>query len=243
MDGDVCAGCGRTTEEIVAWRDGPESLHAEAWRALPDRQAQIKMDMRPLPWRREHLVQFLATSVAENVGTWVAGISGAVAEFYVPPNETPTAGTDELGRATATYGPHGISLWAPEKARPLAVPVAPDDTRLDSLVVVLPNGRLGLPQHDGLTEVDDVDAGVHHRAFDLGLGAANARFVVTVKDHALADTMASRAGAAATDVLADLGADLVRHGWNLREPGSERKKVEPRPADQHRGFPTMLDVP
>ena len=119
MDGDVCSGCGRTTSEIVAWRDGPERLHAEAWQALPDRQARIGMMMRPLPWHGDHLDRFLAASVSQNVGTWVTGVSGALAEFFVPPGERAETGPETTGVTTAHYGPHSLSLWVPEKARPL----------------------------------------------------------------------------------------------------------------------------
>ena len=66
-----------------------------------------------------------------------------------------------------------------------------------------------MPVHTGLTEVDDVPCEAGERAFDLGLGAANARFIVAVRDTALAERLAARAGRSAVELLQEIGRDLA----------------------------------
>lgn len=221
MDGDLCTGCGRTTAEIVAWRDGPEDTHAQAWQALPSRHAQLGLTLRPLPWQLRDLQRFMGASLRRNIGTWTVGVSGASAEFYIPDGERSDVSVDNDAegnpRISAHFGPHSMQLWTPEKSRPFAIPVAPDSEEISSIIVALPNGRLKTPVLDGLTETEaptGLDAGnveTHptRRHFDLGLNAPTARFVVTLPDSELATRLASAADLSAGDLLARFGADLV----------------------------------
>ncbi|MEO0330046.1 MAG: DUF1289 domain-containing protein, partial [Pseudomonadota bacterium] len=79
-----CLGCGRSGDEIAEWGMQAEIWRDRVWTQIPERLSQLGVAYRRLPWKTEDIRQFVARSCAENQGTWVMGVVGAVAEFSAP---------------------------------------------------------------------------------------------------------------------------------------------------------------
>lgn len=220
-DARVCIGCGRTGDEIAGWRRADDAERHAVVSSLPARLSAL--DAQPIPngWPREAVRLKLRNALARRGTAIMVGCYGAVAEFMVPPGETPrvaesgatlegsvTGGTfrltlpETVGAFTTSV--HQATPSAPillaARGEQLILPVARGLTRLG-----FEHGQLQRPgpAPDGRERPDGAVL------FDLGLGHAQVRFMVRTADPAVAARLDALEGAPLAKVLAEAGSMLV----------------------------------
>lgn len=182
----LCVGCARDRDEIAAWRDLDPVHRQRIWNELPHRRRPKPVVWRLLPWTaRLALDRFAFLSRVPGAG-WSMGVWGAVAEFARAPRARLLVRFTGDALILRTRGgrmrlePHpGLRVFeldaGPGRAARLVLAV--HRSRLDTAPTVVT--ELG-PDHDALVESARQD-----RLFDLGVGAACARFLVRTADPAL----------------------------------------------------------
>ncbi len=190
----LCAGCGRTVDEIAEWGSTSDDVRARVWAALPGRAAAMGLSVRRLDWQGDRLLDEVEACFADAAGTFVAGVYGAVAEVSRDadePFEVTRAGSvlTMKTRRAALRLDAAPYLTGFEVARPERAPL---------IALAVPAGRAGPQGPADLTDLGPDgesllprDAGA--RRFDLGLGRRAARFTIRCADD-LAETIAPHAG-------------------------------------------------
>lgn len=174
-----CLGCGRTGSEIAEWASTDSERKAAIWQSLPARLETLGTKLRLMPWSPADVGAWVARQLTESTGTWVVGVSGALAEFPCGP-DVALDRADPPTRITAHRPDGAFRIELHEKLRALSFGADPDRS---IVVLALPRSRLSLPVTAALTplgaDVSAVDAA--HRAmplFDIGLERKECRFCV-----------------------------------------------------------------
>ncbi|MBM3611360.1 MAG: DUF1289 domain-containing protein [Alphaproteobacteria bacterium] len=206
----MCSGCARTLDEIAVWASADDAFRAQVWAALPRRAAAMGMRVRRLDWRGERLLDAVADRFAAAVGTFVAGVYGAVAEVRRDPDEPYTLARNgfRLMLATARSALRiDAQPWmtAFEIARPDRAPL---------IALAVPTGRAGAAGPAALTALGPDDDALLPRdaggaRFDLGLGRRAARFTIRC-DGETAEAIAPHVGTPWSACLGRIGAAVLR---------------------------------
>ncbi|MBD3765486.1 MAG: DUF1289 domain-containing protein, partial [Rhodobacterales bacterium] len=213
QDSGLCLGCARTSEEIALWRDAPPAFRDAVWDALPARFARLGITCTRLPWDADVIRAEVLKRLSAGDGTWVFGVSGAVAEVMLHPGARFVVTVHGDSVTALTHG-GGLRLLLGEDLRALsfATPSVPADRAPLALVVLRERGRL--PVASGLADLGPDTAALDpasrsHRLFDLGLGRKEARFCVRCPPGDLSCLLTSLAGADLATVLRVAGPRLV----------------------------------
>lgn len=209
-----CLGCARTGDEIAEWRSETSTWRADIWSVLPRRFETLGVACRRLPWETGEIRSFVANSLQEGLGTWVAGVVGAVGEFTTAPGQR--THVDLQGEFVVANTP-GARLKFHIDDHVRALTFDPKETQAENMRVVLAVKReRGRPDDvDALTplgndvgaiESTDRDASL----FDLGLGRKEARFCVRVKPGRARDVLTSTSGTSFPDSLPQIGHVLLK---------------------------------
>ena len=201
-----CLGCARTGEEIATWGDLPPERLARVWDDLPGRRGRLGLSVHRLGWSLEEIGAFVAGTLRPGVGTWVAGVHGAVAEFCIGDGEDAALGLDGP-TVTAATERGAIAFHLADRVRALAVGA-------DVIALALP--RVDVPEAAplGLTALGaDRDAirpvARGDALFDFGLGGIAGQFGVRTAEPGLIDRLGRNAGLRWPALLTAIGADLV----------------------------------
>jgi len=87
-DTGFCIGCARTAGEIAQWLSLDASARFAIWEQLPERHRKLAKRARLLPLTPAEILKWAATTIENRLGTWVAGMPGALAEFIASPHQT-----------------------------------------------------------------------------------------------------------------------------------------------------------
>lgn len=202
----LCLGCGRTGDEIGAWGGLDPASQDAIWAELPARLQSLSVRLRLLPLTGEDFARWVADTIAQGRGTWVAGVPGAVAEFPCHDRDVEVGMADET--VTAVMPKARFRLRIHEKLRAFAFDG-------DGPVVLgLPKRRAVLPLAERFTALGkDEDAiAPENRAeelFDFGIGRPAHRFCIRTGDASFAEKLKAQDGRSWADVMAELGAEIV----------------------------------
>lgn len=180
----LCRGCGRTGDEIAAWRDLDDSRRAAVWQLLPDRMAGLGLDFRLLPLAGFDLADRLLTTARDPQTVISIGVQGATAEFMRFPRDRARVGGDaegllivsDLGALRLEVHPFiRVFGFGPEGGPP------------DEVVLAVHRARLASPAAEVITELGLDEQAVRERdrqalLFDLGLARRTIRFSVRTSD-------------------------------------------------------------
>lgn len=182
-DRGLCTGCVRTLDEIAAWGSASDAFRAQVWAALPVRAAGMGLAMRRLDWQGGRILDEVERRFAEALGTFVAGVHGAVAEVLRAPDEPFQSRRDGTvlvlsTRRAALRLDAGPALTAFEIAQGERPPL---------IALAVPVGGAGAAGPGALTDLGpDMDSLLPRdaggRRFDLGLGRRVARFTIRCDD-------------------------------------------------------------
>lgn len=182
----LCVGCARDRDEIAAWRDLDPVHRQRIWNELPRRRWPKPVLWRLLPWTARLALDRLAFLSRVPGAAWSMGVWGAVAELVRAPREPLQTRFTGDALILRTRGgrmrlePHpGLRVFELDAGR----------DRATRLVLAVHRSRLTAAP-SVITELGaDRDALVasarDHLLFDLGVGAACARFMVRTADPAL----------------------------------------------------------
>jgi predicted Fe-S protein YdhL (DUF1289 family) len=87
----LCIGCARSGYEIAQWPSLDANARLAIWGLLPGRHSQQAKRARLMPLTADEILKWAANTIENRLGTWVAGMPGALAEFIGAPNQTPHA--------------------------------------------------------------------------------------------------------------------------------------------------------
>lgn len=208
----LCIGCARTAREIAGWRQADEGTRRRIWDDLPARRARLGIGPHRLGWSAAEVRSFVASTLRPGSGTWVLGISGAVAEFCVGPGEPlelDLGGPDLVARTARA----ALRLAIADDVRALSL--SPGEPAVGGIVVLaVPRGRADRAVPGGLVDLgpdrDAVAPGAEQRLVDLGVGPFPARFCVRTGDPGLIRDLRAHAGLRWPDLLAAAGAQILR---------------------------------
>lgn len=213
----LCAGCGRSVDEIMDWRTAGDARRDAVWAALPDRLDRLGVRCRRLPWTQSQITAFVVDSFERTAGAWVLGVVGAVGAFVRAPSGRVVTHVDDGAVVARTDG--GLLRFELDHAvHALTFGRGPDtppaEVSAERVVLAVQTGARHLSANLGLT-----DLGPDHRAiapkdrdtrlFDLGLGRSAVRFCVRTRSPALIGMLQQSAGKPLADVLAHAGAALI----------------------------------
>ena len=178
-DTGYCLGCGRTGAEIAEWGGADDLRKAAIWQMLPARLKTLGTKARLLPWSPHQIGAWVAERLSASSGSWVVGISGAIAEFPCGP-EVVVDGANAPTTVTARRPDGAFRLEVHDKLRALAFGADPASS---VVVLALPRTRVALPVRATLTPLGPDTRAIHaeHRAmtlFDIGLGRSSFCFCV-----------------------------------------------------------------
>lgn len=209
----LCVGCARTGDEIAVWGGQTDGWRAAIWDALPGRFESLGVACRRLPWETDEIRAFVARSLRENKGTWVAGIVGAVGEFTAAPGNS--VHVDLEGDLIVATTP-GAKLRFHINDDVRALTFDPKETPIKDMRVMLavkrergrPDvARLLSPLGRDRAAISAVDRDAN--LFDLGLGRKEARFCVRTGPGPLNAALARADGTAFPANLPQIGPALL----------------------------------
>lgn len=179
----------------------------DVWRQLPERLANLAIRVHLLPWTPAEIAIWTCEQISERQGTWVTGVPGAVAEFPCTPDRRIGIDTGD-GSMIARADDSTFRLRINERLRAFAF------TDGGPIVLAMPRARANMTEHATVQDLGaDTDAiSAAHRSdrlFDFGIGRKNARFCVRTGDSALAERLASQIGRPWSDLMADIGPDVI----------------------------------
>lgn len=179
----------------------------DVWRELPERHVKLAIRVRLLPWTPNEIAAWAHETIAERRGTWVTGVPGAIAEFPCTPDRQIAIDTGETS-FIARASDAAFRLRVSEKLRAFAF------TDAGAIVIAMPRARAGMAAHatvqDLGTDTDAIDASRRNdKLFDFGIGRKNIRFCVRTSDDALAQSLTNQAGRYWSDLIDDIGTDVI----------------------------------
>ncbi|MCW2274620.1 DUF1289 domain-containing protein [Rhodoblastus acidophilus] len=195
-----CRGCGRTREEIGAWRNAGEDFRRHVWAELPQRRAALGIKLYRKDWSASDVREFVVASLRRG-GVWSAG----GLEFRAEGSEVQVE-----GGVLRCVSPRGALSFALDGSACAFATGEGDDT------IILATPRRGTAP-SGLRRLGpDVEA-VRERdrtgiLYDLGFGDAGCIYCVRATNPGLIarlDTLAGREGRA---ILAELSKNSAPDG-------------------------------
>lgn len=205
----LCVGCARDRDEIAAWRDLDPAHRERIWSELPRRRWPKPVVWRLLPWTARLALDRFAFLSRVPGARWSMGVWGAVAELARAPGERLQSRYTGDALILRTRGGR-LRLEPHPGLRVFELDVGRD--RAARLVLAVHRARL-IPAPSVITELGpDRDALVasarDQLLFDLGVGAAFARFLVRTGDRTLIEVLRANRG---RSLLGEPGliADLV----------------------------------
>lgn len=203
----LCVGCGRTGSEIADWIAMDDQQRNDIWLMLPERLEKLAVNVMMLGWTRNEIANWVAETVDDRLGTWVTGVPGAVAEFpCTPGREVNVELLDDGIIARASDASFRVRLN--EKVRAFAF------GKGGPVVLALPRARAAIAFHDVVAPLGpDTDAiddrHRNDRLFDFGIGRKASRFCVRTDDGDLASALDAKAGRPWSEVMMDIGMQLL----------------------------------
>lgn len=177
-----CIGCGRSGEEIGAWRGACDGERAAIVDALPARLAAIDRPMRRLGG--EEFVRAALAPVLNGLGGIIAvGCHGAAAAF-APPRNTTAQVWESRGTITASTPGGRLRLCL---IKGIAA-FASDDSAAPLVLAVPDTGRRFSPANGPCSlDPDDVPSSLQNagRLCDLNIGLTKARILLRTPDQVL----------------------------------------------------------
>jgi predicted Fe-S protein YdhL (DUF1289 family) len=207
-----CLGCARTSAEIAEWSKAGNDRKRAIWAELPPRIEQLGIAVTRLPWLPGEVAAFIADSLLQRSGTWVAGCHGAAAEFMFgvdEPAEVSVEGPLQAvtARAALRFTPR-TDLRALQWRDPLTV------GGVRAIFIVIPRPRNISAPSLLLTDCGPDAAAIQpaHRGetlFDLGLGREHMRFALRSADPVLNGALRDAVGLPFDAVLQRCGRTLL----------------------------------
>lgn len=208
-----CLGCARSGDEIADWRTTSARGRSAVWDAIPSRLSQLGVSCQRLPWTTDDIRYFALETLERAAGTWVMGVSGAVAEFAAATGEAVDVETTADVVSARTKG-GALRMRLDDSVRALTFdgPATPLSERRIVLAVKRERGRL--PAKDVLTDLGadptpaiSADAG---KLFDLGLGRKEARFCVRIGTGDAGPVLERLCGRPFMQIMPQIGPLLIR---------------------------------
>lgn len=208
-----CLGCGRSGDEIAAWRDLNTDARRTVWDDLPSRLARLGLALRLWPWAGTALFERLAKLSADRDTVWTLGVYGAVGEFWCVGDE-PVSRTAQDGTLVLTTARGGLRLRVPRATR--LFERIDGQGRVTRLVLALHRAHLKESPAAAVTELGtDTDAlAPEHRSdhlFDLGLARYGLRFCIRTGRAELLAALRAQAGQPVAAALPALIGPLLAH--------------------------------
>ena len=205
-----CIGCGRSRGEIADWISMSEVQRDQVWSDLRERRSTLAIRVRLQPWTPVELVEWTERTISDQLGTWVTGAPGAVAEFPCTAERNINIDTSP-DAIVARAGDASFRLRISDKIR--AFTFADEG----AVVLGLPKARAGLQSNSVLQDLGiDADAiDEKHRnekLFDFGIGRKGSRFCIRTRDVALARAVSEQTGRHWSDAMPAIGAQLLASG-------------------------------
>lgn len=205
-----CLGCARTRAEVADWMSMDDNQRDQIWLKLPERLAKVAIRVRLLPWTHNEIIDWATETMSKRRGTWVTGTPGAVAEFPCTPErriDVDASDATVIARATDA----AFRLRVSDKIRAFAF------TDGSQIVLGMPKGRAKMAPHTAIqtlgTDADAIDeAHRNDKLFDFGLGRKSSRFCVRTGDDALAQSLSDQTGRHWSEVMPEIGKDLIAAG-------------------------------
>jgi predicted Fe-S protein YdhL (DUF1289 family) len=183
----LCLGCGRTGDEIAAWRDLDETGRATVWNMLPERMARLNVSFRLLPLAGAALAERLLQSALDPATTFAIGVQGAVAEFMRAPDDRAIVKGD-ADRLLIRSKVGALRLDMEPWVRVFSF--GPEGGLADEIVLAIDRPQLTSQAACTLSELGPDRNAVRKREqravlFDLGLDRPTIRFCVRTDDPEL----------------------------------------------------------
>jgi predicted Fe-S protein YdhL (DUF1289 family) len=195
-----CRGCGRTREEVGAWRGAGEDFRRRVWAQLPQRRAALGISLYRKDWSAADVQDFVVASLRRG-GVW----SARGLEFRADAAEVQVK-----GGAIRCVSPRGALAFAFDNSVCAFAAGAEDET----IILATPRRetapsrltRLG-PDNQAVREQDR--AGI---LYDLGFGGADCLSCVRAVDPGLMARLDALAGRDGRGILDELIKDSAPHG-------------------------------
>ncbi len=209
---EFCIGCARSRDEIAGWLNLTDDQKNAVWSALPERRAQMGLNVHRLAWNTEDLRAFIRESFRPNGGTWVSGVNGAIAEFCVCADDDLQIESDDRTIVARTRG-GAISLSLPDYVAALAIGSA-ESASHGVVVLAVPRvltrrfgdgGFANLGEDTEAIQPDDRKATL----YDFGLGRAAGAFCVRTSSQTLRASLDECLGVEWQRVMSLKGADIL----------------------------------
>jgi len=209
----LCLGCGRSGDEIAAWRDLGDDRRAEVWRLLPGRMAELGAEFRLLPLAGAELADRLLVTARNPWSGFAIGVQGAIAEFTRFPRDRAVVGGD-AGCLLIQSAQGALRLEIQPWIRVFGF--GPEGGAPDEVVLAVHRARLASPPARAITElgpderaIREADRGV--LLFDLGLDRPTLRFCIRTADPELIGKLRAVTGQPLTAVADRLVPCLLEH--------------------------------
>lgn len=136
LRGELCYGCGRTSDEIAAWADLSPGDQSAVWAELPSRLAAFGFRSFRLAATHSVIAAFIPRTLSETSGRWrivTPAVEGRLTTGRLDaPTSDPTIAVAGLKS--------DLHLRAHEKVRVFGFQSDPDRAGMDTAVFVLPKG-------------------------------------------------------------------------------------------------------
>jgi len=208
----LCIGCARTRTEIRDWREADPDSRRRIWADLASRRTRIGIGLHRLDWTPDDVRSFIMSTLQPNVGTWVSGIFGAIAEFCVGPNESVTQTIDASSIAAWT-GRGAIRFKIPDDVRAMALSNG-ESSRSGIMILASPRSRIVPNIPSGLAALGSDreaihPAGLNQQLYDLGIGSTVVRFCIRTGDVDLIQELEAYSGRGWSELLTGLGKRIL----------------------------------
>jgi predicted Fe-S protein YdhL (DUF1289 family) len=192
----LCLGCGRSGDEIAAWRDLDDASRAEVWQLLPERMAGLGQEFRLLPLAGAELADRLLATARNPWTVFAIGVQGAIAEFMRFPRDRAVVGGD-AGCLLIQSGLGALRLEIQPFIRVFGF--GPEGGAPDEVVLAVHRARLTSPPACTITELGPDEHAIREadrraQLFDLGLDRPTLRFCIRTSDAELIGTLRMSAG-------------------------------------------------
>jgi predicted Fe-S protein YdhL (DUF1289 family) len=239
----LCLGCARTSGEITTWSQVTPDARSRVWAELPARRARLGLGVHRLEWGRDEVRSFILDTLRPGGGTWVSGVYGAVAEFFVGAHEAIEleAGDTHVNASTARGA---IAFRLLDHVRAFAFGSAPQPAGSDIIILAIARGRAKLAAEFGLTCLGPDSEAIarfnrDETLYDFGLGRTIAGFGIRTAEPGLLSRLDTCIGLKWPELLASIGGDIL-HASPTRVVRNSIGRIEvftPIPAADGRSSP------